>query len=156
MGLRTYTPDMIPVTQALPRAPYSWESRAILLGNRQETGKIRMAFSRPVLIVAAHVSISTWASGERTDAETLDDIDIQIEIDRGERFTQFNDESPNQGGSFVTLASIDQVRAGRYLDMQLDTAAPVLQITYRHQRPVEDWDFADHLIKTTFFAQYLK
>lgn len=154
---RNYDKQRIPVVQAIPRAPYSWESRAILLGSRQESGRIRMPFNRPIVICGCHVSVSdVLPPGQGDVSETPEDVDILLELDRGERFTSMNTDTGVTPGEFCTLAALDQVRAGRYLDLVLDYAAPVLQITYRHQRDVSQWSFADALVKVTWFAQYLE
>ena len=147
----------IPIVQAIPQAPYTWESKAVLPGNRQETGRIRMAFNRPIIIVGCHVSLTQLAAAAPGQVpDTIEDVEILLEMDRGDRFTSSNSDTGNASGEFVTLASLDQVKGGRYLNLVLDIAAPVLQITYRHQRDVNVFSIPDALVKCAFFAQYLE
>jgi hypothetical protein len=148
--------EMIPVVQAIPRAPYTWESRAVLRGNQQQSGVIRLPFTRPTVIVGCHVSVTPITiSAPAKLIETPDDIDVLVEMDRGDRFTSLDMDGNNSVGQFVTLTSLDQVRGGRYLEWIFDISAPVLQITYRHQRDVGSLAFEDVLCKLSFYANYL-
>ena len=146
----------IPVAQAIPRAPYTWESRAVLPGNRQESGKIRMAFSRPIVIVGCHASIVQLGTADPDLVEEdTESLDVLLELDRGDRFTSANMDTGNVSGEFVTLAALDQVKGGRYLDLVLPYAAPVLQITYRHGRDITIAPARDCLVKLAFYTQYV-
>lgn len=123
-----------------PATDRTWEGAAILRGNRQETGRVPVAFTRPVLIVAAYPSIAVIANPNNLPIPTLDDLRIYIDISGNERLTSRFDTTttPNtEAGQFVTLGAFRDTTGGARLFMRkLNEPSPVLGLNYQWKRDV--------------------
>jgi len=122
-----------------------WEARRLLPGLSEETGTIKIPFTRPVRIVAYRVSLCVQIPIADLLAHTLfvptaDDIQVFLDVSEKTRLTNRFDISPiasTEGGQFVSLSTLgDDLRGPRMTDLMLEDSSPTLSVNFAWKRSV--------------------
>lgn len=123
-----------------PNSPYTWEQRIILRGTQPDSG--RQAFRFPFAVdivgfVPRIVSILPLNGALLT--ATLDDVDVQIDLNNQNKITNSNGVTTPAGqgvtsSSFVNLASIS-VQTPRLFGLRLAGTNPEVGFTLRWTQP---------------------
>jgi hypothetical protein len=144
-----------------PATDRTWEGSAILRGNRQETGRIPIAFTRPVLVVAIYPSLSVVVQpNPALPIPTLDDLRVYLDISANERLTSRFDTTttPNtEAGQFVTLGAFRDTTGGARLFMRMiNEPSPVVGLNFQWKRDVTGGPyFADVEVSLALHCLYL-
>lgn len=143
-------------------AVYSWEAQCRLNAADQGTKQIIVDFTRPVEIVSAYPSIAVAGGDDSLPFPTLDDLNVQLEIDAGSdrRLTSRYDETTLGGASIsgVTLGSFRDTLGGARVMKYLLGAAdgrPKIGVTFQWKRAVAGgpW-FQDVIIGLCFHCNF--
>lgn len=149
-----YTPELAAV------APYTWEVQATLGRTTLQTGRIPLAFKKPVKIVGFYPSvIAGSAVGGALLTPTLDDILVLLDANEERRFTNRLEQTTAAatGAGFVTLGALGSARAQRFLNLKLREAAPDIGVQFRWKRdPNGVAIYEDAIVALAFFAAYLE
>jgi hypothetical protein len=134
-----------------PATDRTWEGSAILRGNRQETGRVPIAFTRPVLVVAIYPSVSVISAQPNPAllVPTLDDLRVYLDI---------TTTLPNtEAGQFVTLGSFRDTTGGARLFMrQLLEPSPVVGCNFQWKRDITGGPFfVDVEVSLALYCLYI-
>ena len=106
-------PEQVYAAETMPVAPWTWEMRADLLTAERETGRIPFSFQRPVELVGFHAVVTPLLplAGGALVVPTLQDIDVQLDLNDRERFTNqlvtgIGAVQAAAGSSFVALSAL--------------------------------------------------
>lgn len=139
-----------------PMAPETWEIRTALPGSSPTSDRVPLDFPRAVEIVGMYPSIvSTGGSGI---AATLNDVDVQIELDAEHRITTSKGLSgtpqngTGSGNSFVTLAAMG-IQTPRLHALRLEAARPQLAATFAWKRGANVYQ--DAIIALAIFGRWI-
>lgn len=147
-----------------PVAPYTWEVRADLAGTEESTGRIPASFNRPVEIVGFFplVSLVRPAAGGGLVNATLDDIDVQVDLNDEERFTRRLSSGVVTGAgasSHVALSALSSANNGpaaRLVRIQSAAPAPDFGFTFMWRQFLAGTPiFETTRISLAMFARYL-
>lgn len=148
------------VAHVCPATFRTWEASAILRGARQETGRVPVPFTQPVLIVAVYPSISVVGQpNPALPIPTLDDIRVFMDISSNERLTARFDPTatPNtEAGQFVTLGSFRDTTGGaRVFLREINEPSPVVGVNFQWKRDVTGGPyFADVEVALAFHCLF--
>jgi hypothetical protein len=124
----------------MPVAPWTWEVRADLLSTERETGRIPFSFQRPVELIGFHAVVTSLLplAGGGLVEPTLADIDVQLDLNDRERFTNqletgIGAVQAAAGSSFVALGSLTMNTAAggnRLVRIRATNASPDFGIRF--------------------------
>jgi len=121
-----------------PNAPHTWEAKAFLPGASPQTEQIQIPFSWPTRIVGMRPSIVviTPAVPGVLIAPTMEDIEVQIDINSQNYYTNASGVGTNAGdrdGNFVSLPSIG-VQVPRLMSLNVNGDNPIMRFIFRWVR----------------------
>lgn len=119
-----------------PVAPDTWEVRATLGNDEEETPRVEITLPGPTTIVGAYASVIQDSSVGGLLIPTLDDILVLADLDSQRRFTsgpmQGQSTQASKSSTYATLATLDS----RIRDLYWNCASsrPVVGFTFRWKR----------------------
>jgi hypothetical protein len=144
----------IDIPKTKPAAPRTWELRAELDADTEESAQVSLDFPGPYLIIGAYASVAIRTNTANLVTPTIDDILVLLELNNQDRFTSGR-EDDNGSPQYVTLASLDT----RFRDLHIcaDSPKPVLTATFRWKiGAAADGIFQDADIALAFISGPLK
>jgi hypothetical protein len=145
------------IATSLPSARLTWGARAALTGTRQTSTPVKLEFPQPCEVVGAHVTVlPTSVSSPAKVVETADSVLVKLELEsEGVVLTSRETEGSGIPDGFVSLASLDHLKGGRYLYWQFAGGLARLRITFAHARDVAgSLAFEDSEVAIDFFVNY--
>lgn len=119
-----------------PVAPDTWEIRASLANDEEETPRVSLEFPGPTTVVGMYVSVIQDSEVGGLLIPTLDDLLVMVDLDNQRRFTsgptQGQSVAASKSSTYVTLATLDSRIRDLYLN--LASARPILGLTFRWKR----------------------
>lgn len=126
------------VALTAPNAPFTWEVRTLLLNTAQSTNRVKFAFPWKTNLVGIYPHISIVRPIGALAIPTLDDIDVQVDINNQAYLTGLEGLSTAVGvggNNSVTLASLG-VQLPRLMALALvGESKPDLGFTFRWKQP---------------------
>ena len=120
-----------------PVAPLTWEQRVFLQSTAQQSERVAFVMPFPVEILGMFPIVVRTATTALV-APTLENIDVSLDLNLTDLYTQANGISTpggQQGGTFVSLAAFNsgngQGSAGRQFGLRCTQPNPSLGFTFR-------------------------
>jgi hypothetical protein len=142
------------VTLTAPEAPETWEAIGLLAGAQAESQAVQLIFPKPVVIVAMYCAVrnATTAAGPHP---TVDDVQVQITIDKKEKITaaeSLDSQSTASDLGFVTMGAMS-ILAPRLIRRRIESPNPNVQFVWRWKQGANVWP--DSIPTVTCIARYI-